>query len=351
MEKIIYLLIAVLLLVGCVPSAKSSTPVSSATLSLTPTVTLVPTSMKTLTIVPDTQTATILVTSTPSRTPTVVPPNFSSFLTAQVSWRVCDGAEEPYYKADLSPDGNWLAVKCHNTSGFIGTKILRLDGTLSWEVSFYETYGKFQEMRDGEIQVVQWSKDGNYAYFVPYFCCADAPGNIFFNYFQDTLALYRLDLASGKVTTTLQSFKGNVFSGYSASLSPNDRYLTYVSSKSPREIYVNNLQTGDTYTLTIDEQFIASGNFVWFQDSNRAIYVAVKSGWSDWNTSISNGISYFLLDLKTKSSHHLFDQQNMFRVSWTQDGNIILHDVSGKDGLLYNFQNNGFTAVTATPRP
>ncbi len=349
MKKFAYLFIAVLLLVGCATSEESPTMVSIAIPSST--ITPIPVSTKPLTFTSVPYTATIVSLSTPILMPTASPTVSSSLLTAQVSWNICDGAEEPNYKADLSPDGNWLAVKCHDTTGFIGTKISRLDGTLSWQVSFYETYGKFQEMNDGDMQVVRWSKDGNYAYLVPYFCCADAPGNIFFNYFQHTLALYRLDLRSSKLTTTLQPFKGDVFSGYNTSLSPTDKYLTYIISNSPRDIHISNLQTGDAYTLTVDEPYIASGNFVWSQDGNKAIFVAVKSGWSDWNTSISNGVSYFLLDLKARSSIHLFDQQDIYRVSWTQDGNIILHSVSGHDGLLYDFQTNTFITVTPTPGP
>lgn len=201
------------------------------------------------------------------------------------------------------------------------------------------------------MQVVHWTKDGHYAYLVPYFCCADEPENIFFNYFQNTLALYRLDFQTGKITTTLRLFRGDVFSGYNASFSPTDKYLTYVISNSPRDIHVSNLQTGGTYNLTLDNSYIASGNFVWSQDGSKAICVTVKSGWSGWDKSISNGISYFLLDLKTKSSNHLFDQQNMYRVSWTQDENIVLHNVSGDNGLLYDFQYNTFVVVTPTSQP
>jgi hypothetical protein len=206
-------------------------------------------------------------------------------------------------------------------------------------------------MKVGVLGVVHWTKDGNYVYLRPYFCCVDAPGNIFFNNFQDTLALYRLDLRTGKITTTLQPFKGIVFSGYSASLSPSDKYLAYVMSSSPRDIHISNLQSGDSYTIEVDEQYVASGKFSWAHNGNKAVFVAVKPGWSYYNASIDNGVSYFLLDLKTQSSIHLFDKQELHWVSWTQDDNIILHNVSGTDGLFYNLQDNKFTAVTSTPTP
>ncbi len=350
MKRIVCLLSIVLILVSCAPLAVSPVSVSTSPSPLLSTITSIP--ISTQTQIPKSistiQTTTLLVN--PSPTPTIMPTKLIPLLTAQAYWmNVCAGATEPDYEEDLSPDGNWIAVKCQDKSGFIGTKISRLDGTLSWQVPFYETYGKSLGMNVGEMHVVHWSKDGNYTYLVPYFCCADEPGNIFFNYFQDTLALYRLDLRTGKLTTTLQPF-GNVFSGYSASLSPSSKYLTYVISNSPRDIHINDLQTGDAYTLTIDLQYIVSGNFEWSSDGTQAIFMGVKFGWGS-ETPISNGISYFLLDLKTKTSNHIFDQPDMDQVSWTQDGNIILHNVSGKDGLLYNLQNNTFTVVTPTPSP
>jgi hypothetical protein len=267
-----------------------------------------------------------------------------------------DGAVEPLYKKDLSPNGEWISISCdpHDPSKFNGSKIVKIGDDVIWDVSFYETFGnKFSPdgMKVGVLGVVHWTKDGNYVYLRPYFCCVDAPGNIFFNNFQDTLALYRLDLRTGKITTTLQPFKGIVFSGYSASLSPSDKYLAYVMSSSPRDIHISNLQSGDSYTIEVDEQYVASGKFSWAHNGNKAVFVAVKPGWSYYNASIDNGVSYFLLDLKTQSSIHLFDKQELHWVSWTQDDNIILHNVSGTDGLFYNLQDNKFTAVTSTPTP
>jgi WD40 repeat protein len=200
------------------------------------------------------------------------------------------------------------------------------------------------------MSVVHWTKDGNYVYLRPFFCCADAPEYVFFNYFNKTLALYRLDLRNGKLTATLQPFTDNVLAGYDVSFSPADKYLVYVASNNPRDVHIYNLQTGDIFTIMIDDQYDASGNLEWSQDGNKAIFMAAKSGWGS-ETPISNGISYFLLDLKTRSSLHLFDQQDMYRVNWTQDGNIILHEASGENGLLYDFHHNGFKIVTPTPQP
>jgi len=356
MKKSGYLLVMVLLMGSCAPSTESPTSVYVATQPIISTITLIPTTTKLPTFTLTVPTATISVTPTPSYASTVTSPEFGLFPT----WRICDGAIKPNYENDLSPDGNWLAVSCQpaDLSKFVGTKITQLHGTTIWEVSFYDLYGIYQKstvlpegIQDGEMQVVHWTMDGNYVYLNPDFCCVDVPQNIFFSRFQNSLGIYRLDLLSGEITATLQPFRGDMIPGYVASFSPSGKYLVYVIAGEPRNVHIYNLQTGDTFIITLDEQYIASGLFEWSQDSKRAIFVAAKASWSDWETSISNGISYYLLDLKTLSSLHLFDQPDIYRVSWTQDGNIILHQASGEDGLLYDFQSNTFTVVTPTPKP
>lgn len=363
MKRLVYIVTSIaLLLSGC--TSATEIPVPTSTNAIIPsedsTNTPSPTATKASTGTSIVPTITIPVSSTPIPVTTVPPPGFSSLLTAQVSWSVCDGAGEPHYEKDLSPNGEWLAVVCEpkDLLKFIGTKIVSLDGNVIWDVSFYDTYGVFQKkafppdgIRKGRMSVVHWTKDGNYAYLVPYFCCVDEPENIFFNYFQNTWALYRLDLRTGKITATLPPFSNGFTSGYNASISPADKYLIYVISNSPRDIHISNLQTGDIFTINVDKQYVAGGRFSWSQDGNKAVYMAVRSGWSYGNASIENGVSYFLLDLKTQSSIHLFDKQDRHRVSWTQDGNIILHNASGKDALFYNLQDNKFTVVTSTPTP
>lgn len=146
MKKLFYLiLVLTLLLVSCESVTENPASTFTSTLPLPPVITSISTSTQIPIAIPTTQTATRSVTPTPSQTPTVVPAELGPLLTAQVSWKVCTGVETPNYKADLSPDGNWLAVKCHDTTGFTGTKISRLDGTLSWQVSFFEPTEDFKK--------------------------------------------------------------------------------------------------------------------------------------------------------------------------------------------------------------
>lgn len=268
---------------------------------------------------------------------------------ATVNWRVCDGAELPNLSTDLSPNKEWLIVNCNpNPPTDVATKVLRLDGTALWDVSFYGTFGAVSDITNGEMKVAHWSNDGNYVYLKPYFCCVDAPQDIFFNYFQNSVAVYRLDLRTGEITTTLQPFPGDLFAGYAISFSPTDQYLAYVFSNHPTDLYLYAIQTDKSKTIRLSERYIASGLFAWSSDAKKVVFVAVKQGWHPYNSLIQDGVSYFMLNFETGYLKHLFDKQDIYKLDWLSDDRLIL---SGNDLLFYDFQDNTFTVVTPTSLP
>jgi Tol biopolymer transport system component len=179
----------------------------------------------------------------------------------------------------------------------------------------------------------------------------DIPEDVFFNYFLTAPALYRLDLRKGKVTTTLSPFSGGILPGYNASFSPTDRHLAYVASNDPRVVNVYDLQSGEIFTITVDEQYIASGNFTWSKDGNQIVFMAVKYGWPHEERLGANGVSYFLLDVGEHTSLHIFDQEEIYPISWTEDGNIVLHRIYDGETLVYHLKRNKFTSITPTPLP
>jgi hypothetical protein len=295
-----------------------------------------------------------------SRPPTVESVSTSIpivFPTQGSSW--CHEDIELPNRKSFSPDGLWLAIICKSDhmDDLTYTKILRLDNTLSWEVPFYETFGVYQKsispegIKDGEMRVVHWSENGSYVYLRPYFCCTDAPEDIFFNYFLNAIAIYRLNLQTGNLTIVLSPFQEDPFAGYAVSFSTVDKYLAYVDSNAPRDIQVSTLQTGDLFRIQVDQEYIASGMIRWSPDNSKLIFVAVKEGWSDWTDSINNGVSYFMVDLNSRSLQHLFDKQEIYKPIWTQENKLILDQASGGDSLLYDFQSNSFTIITPTPHP
>jgi hypothetical protein len=61
------------------------------------------------------------------------------------------------------------------------------------------------------------------------------------------------------------------------SFSPTDKYLVFVASDSPRAMHAYNLQTDDVFTVTVDEQYVASGRLFWSQDTDKAIFMAATN--------------------------------------------------------------------------
>lgn len=200
MKKTIYFAVVIALLFsGCASSTEIpvSTPASNVDVVSSETSTTIPSPLATdaPTQTPISPTITMPVSSTPIFVTTAPPTGISSLLTAQATWNVCDGAEEPLYKNDLSPNGEWISVACdpHDPSKFNGAKIVKISGDVIWDVSFYDIYGIYQNgMRAGQVSVTHWTKDGNYVFLHPYFCCVDAPEYIFFNYFNNALSIIGL---------------------------------------------------------------------------------------------------------------------------------------------------------------
>lgn len=145
MKRLIYyIMVIILFLTSCANATEIPVTINTIIPSAISTNTPLPTATNLPIEVPIH--TTIIISATASQTPIPTSVNFS-LLTAQVSWRICDGAEEPQYETNLSPDGNWLAVACdpNDPSKFNGTKIVKLGSDVMWDVSFYETYGIFQK--------------------------------------------------------------------------------------------------------------------------------------------------------------------------------------------------------------
>lgn len=289
----------------------------------------------------------------PTRTPTQVKINLAATANSIGNWRVCNRAEIPRLETDLSPNKEWLLVTCgpDRSSGRRITKIFRLDGSLSWDISFYDVFGATVGRDLGTLEVFHWSKDEKYLYLRPSFCCIDAPDNIFFNFFQDSVSIYRLDLGNGRLTTALQSLPNNDFSGYAVSFSSTDIYLAYVLSDSVRDIHIQNIQTGESKKFSINENYIASGLFAWSPDDRKLVFVATKQGWQPWDdTQPQDSVSYFLLEMETGQLRHLFDQPDIYKPNWISDDRLVLSQLLGDNSLIYDLQSDSLLVITPTPK-
>lgn len=262
------LLVLPLLLVACAapatPTPKTILP--AATFSPSPSLTARPT----YTEIPTPET-------TAELEPTIPAATVSAMQTLNAVSDTTCGATELEDDRLLSTDGQWVAIQCHlnsTTTRATNTKVFRLDGSASWDVSFYETYGRLHEWDDGDMQLYHWSKDGNFAYLLPSFCCVDVPQDIFFNGFRTGVGLYRLDLKTGKLATVLPPSPTSVVTGYAFSFSPTDKYLAYLGPNNLNEINVYTLKSGSVEKISLDK-YDFCGQFQWSTDSSRLAFICV----------------------------------------------------------------------------
>jgi WD40 repeat protein len=256
------------------------------------------------------------------------------------------GSARVYSDPSLSPNQHWIAIVCEPDpqKSDTYTKIFRADGTIVWEIPFYETYGHSIGFHDGAMGLYHWSNDGQFAYLTPHFCCADEPENIFFNGYMTANGLYRLDLGSGKLTTTLPPVTGDVFAGYAFSFSPNDKYLAYVSPEKLNEIRVYELKTGHIEKISL-EKYDFCGKFVWAPDGKTLAFVAYR------NTSQDKGIyAYYWMSVFDWLPNKVTENQatrweETCCLRWTQEGNLMIGD-----DLLFDFSKKSLV-VLPSPTP
>lgn len=293
-------------------------------------------------------------TSSPSptqlSTPTFFPNKINYQATADLltNGRVCDGA----IVMGTSPNKEWAIINCDPNPSEVKsiTKVIRLDKTASWEISFYEIYGVYAEIGDGYIGAVHWSKDGAFVYLDPSFCCVDAPQDVFFNYFGKNIGVYRLDLKTGKLTTTLQPIFKNHVSSYAVSFSNKDKYIAYTHSIAPTRIYIQNIQTGKTAEITLDSKFNASGMFSWSSDDKNLVIVATTPNWQPYGNSLSeDSVSYFIYDVESEEIQLLFNKFDLYRPSWLSNEKLEFNQLFSDEKLIYDLPSRTFMQVIPTP--
>jgi hypothetical protein len=280
--------------------------------------------------------------------PTIPPATISAEKTAKAaSKNMCDEPSE-YDIASLSPDEQWIALQCGaSRKSADHTNVFRLDGTAFWKISFYETYGKLFEMQDGRMMLYHWSNDNQFAYFIPSFCCLDVPQSDFFNYFRISAALYRLDLTTGKVTTTLAPSTSDLTSGYAFAFSPNDKYLVYRKNAYQLSIYA--LKTGEIENIDLKNKWLYGG-FAWATDSNKLAFVTDGAMGVDLPS-----YDYYFFQIGDVEPRRLIETQTIYRLKWLDDDRLFFNAsdlvAAGEhDTMLYDLLKNTFVPIP-TPTP
>jgi hypothetical protein len=245
---------------------------------------------------------------------------------------------------------DWRIAFCLTSDTHLGyTKIIKRDGTLSWIIPFYETYGinakssDFPDgIKDGEMLLTHWSSDGRFVYIEPYWCCVDGPGYRLYN----TWALYRLNLNTGFIRTILPP------GTYSTSISSDDKFLIYGHGE---ELSLLNLDTMGENRINTNPVYDEIGFFDWSPESDKVIFIGATGAWWEEN---DNGLSLLVLDLKSMVTTILIQNDNRLieplsyatgNTSWINSDEIKLMDSYGNKYLYRLSTKTLIPELTPTP--
>jgi len=235
--------------------------------------------------------------------------------------------------------GKWHSVFCLDNQGFSLTRFVNRDQNLVWNVSYYDSFWattgqKAQNAKNGQLLIERWSKDGQYVYLRPYWCCLDGPGMLFVNVF----ALYRMNLSDGQLE---QIVANSSFIRFSA----DEKYLVYSSILDDATIVISvrSLDIGHIENFQVEKKYTTVGLFSWDSQNGNILFVGALNGWEnslDTSTAESkNGFSLLLLNLKTKQITTLINNDaRLLRPinenTWVSENVVRLSDANGQ---IYEF--------------
>jgi Tol biopolymer transport system component len=201
------------------------------------------------------------------------PPTLIPDQATQQAMEINFGDRCPYLSSqDLSPDGNWLF--CETASQY--STVIKLIGSSGseWSFSYYDVWG---EEFWGVTNIAAWSQDSRYVYFAP-MDLIDAIEPLPF----DAIALLRMDLADGSLTTILPpSGPDYAHHYYALSISPTGRrlaYIQYVDFSAPVSVHLLDLRTGHVGKIDLASFYHNVGDFEWSEDGTQFSFSLHDSG-------------------------------------------------------------------------
>ena len=227
----------------------------------------------------------------------------------------------------LSPNGAW-AVFFNGSS----IKIVGVDNTKEWEVSFSELSGT---QGAGTVSVAHWSKDGRFLFAFPRQDGADGDYEWFWGWIGTQLV--RLDLETG---TWIDTGMGCAFS-----FSPDDRYLAY---RTEQGIHIHDLTTEQEKVVKVN--YAEYGRFTWSPDSQQIVFVASLNEKDLENRE--NGFTALLLDVNKQTIQTLFENNKefLYPVEWIDTSHVAFEKLFQGFGERYILDlDTG--AITSTTNP
>jgi hypothetical protein len=296
-------LLSVILLTACGTTPSSSvTEVPQAVESVTATQTI-------LTKVVLYATPTAILNKTPDKNTEIIPTIFPSVTTqptilGTISWRLQDPFSDSVVFTNLTINK-------------------------SWKFSYAEYYNDYHIEIDVFpcTDVLGYTQDQAFVYFALKRNCRKNNGNLA-NY----TSLLRMNLENGKTTEVLQASSDG--KTYSASLSPNTKFLVYaienpmITFEYPTVggLFLLNLRTGEKLSYLLEEDIYTAGNFHWSDTEQNLVFFFSKKG----NPSL---ISIRFLDLEKEEATTTFvqDSPKGWEILGVDETGVKLIDPTGKN--------------------
>lgn len=220
----------------------------------------------------------------------------------------------------LSPDGKWVVFYNHKDGRGSGLSIVNSNSKNQWDIFYHDVTGVIG--CDCFLEVVHWSRDGNYVYIAPRI--ALSAGADLYILLDAGTQLIRVNLNDGSWVDTKM--------GIGFSFSPNDRFIAY---RSGQDIVIHEFQTGNERTFHISKEYVAFGHFVWSPDNKNISFIgSLESMLVDENTG---GFTLFVLDIDSKKPEIILknDERYLYPLEWQETNTILLES-------LYTVDSNGY---------
>ncbi len=248
----------------------------------------------------------------------------------------------------LSPNGEWLAELCHSENDRDLVMALSNSETqILWKLLYRDYIPTMDQVPDGGMSVVRWSRDERYAYFNSFMNASG--GECFDNgsVADSGWGLFRLDLKTGKITTLLPP--GNTYSWwYRFSFSPTDRRLVYGARGTDLKIF--DVQTGHIVSVVHVSDFHDGGGYIWSADGLQFVYSTV--------TTVAQGerfrYSVRLVDAQTGSEQILLESLGdcLAVMSWAENNHLIVEKNYNAALIEFSLNSNQIISeATMTPYP
>jgi hypothetical protein len=258
----------------------------------------------------------------------------------------CNFANQPI---SHSPTLAWVMVVCQGDKPEDGTttKIVRLDASQQWALSFKDQYITPNKPNDPEMSSllqksfipISWTKDEKFAYLGVQTSNEDSP-------FKGYDALFRLDLSTGKLRPTLKPAVG-LDTSYAFKFSPGGTMLVYFNQLiQPLTITILNTGTGDETKFTLDSKFTRGGSFLWSPDEKQLIVSVLDQG-------ANGGNSVIVFDLETKKNEYLVQRSSTvyLPIDWVDGTTIYAESYPGSWVYIDTITKVVTSAPSPTPTP